>query len=71
MNKVYNEPKREKTHCICLRCTVGGKKFEWDSRVECPAECPNCHSSCWDTPRKLGINKDKKGNALKYQVKGV
>ena len=66
MDRIFNKPKREKVHCACLRC-----KHKWESRVESPSECPNCHSSCWDTPRKLGLSKDKKGKVLKYQVKGV
>ena len=36
------------TECACLRC---GKP--WRTRqAGRPPQCPNCHSSYWDKPRK-------------------
>ena len=42
-----------KVHCKCLKCKVKGKPYEWDSRVQFPAMCPNCHSPTWDEPSKI------------------
>jgi hypothetical protein len=40
----------------CLKC-----KTKFESRVECPAECPNCHSPTWDEERKISAKNEKKG----------
>jgi Zn finger protein HypA/HybF involved in hydrogenase expression len=47
-------------HCVCKKCKIKGKAFEWDSRVEAPAMCPNCHSPTWDRVSKYKVKRGKK-----------
>ena len=46
----------EKRICKCMRC-----KHKWLTNVECPAQCPHCHSYDWDIPRKIALPKKHKG----------